>query len=245
MGHPSLTMIKIQEKLRLFLATDFLTRLRRLLIFYSALFLVLWLAIFLLFPKIFPFFMHSYYHLVAGKPLVFISIEEALFVAIKASFYLALILLLPIFLIKLWGLISPELYEYERRFLRRLIALSFLLSVLGFLFGYYFLFPALVKVFLYFGENFENNLRIGAFLFFMLKTILFSVLIFQIPIIFALLVKEGWITEDLYRKRKLYLLSIFFGLSFIIAPSDFFSQLLLTLFFFLFFKLSFLIAKVL
>jgi Sec-independent protein secretion pathway component TatC len=189
--------------------------------------------------------MHSYYRLVAGKPLVFISIEEALFVAIKASFYLTLILLLPIFLIKLWGLISPELYEYERRFLRRLIALSFLLSVLGFLFGYYFLFPALVKVFLYFGKNFENNLRIGAFLFFMLKIILFSVLIFQIPIIFALLVKEGWITEDLYRKRKLYFLSLFFGISFIIAPSDFFSQLLLTLFFFLFFKLSFLIAKVL
>jgi Sec-independent protein secretion pathway component TatC len=71
------------------------------------------------------------------------------------------------------------------------------------------------------------------------------VIIFQIPIIFALLVKEGWITEDLYRKRKLYLLSVFFGLSLIIAPSDFFSQLLLTLFFFLFFKLSFLIAKVL
>ncbi len=236
-------MIKIQEKLRLFFATDFLTRLRRLLILYSVFFLIIWFVIFLLFPKIFPFLLHSYYHLVGGKPLVFISIEEALFVAIKASFYLALTLLLPIFLIKLWGLISPELYEYERKFLRRLITLSIFLSTLGFLFGYYFFFPTLVKVFLYFGENFENNLRIGGFLFFMLRVLLFSVLIFQIPIIFALLVKEGWVTEDLYRKRKLYLLSIFFGLSFILAPSDFFSQLLLTLFFFLFFKLSFLIAK--
>jgi len=236
-------MIKIQEKLRLFFATDFLTKLRRLLILYSALFLILWFVIFLLFPKIFPLLLHSYYHLVGGKSLVFISIEEALFVAIRASFYLALTLLLPIFLIKLWGLISPELYEYERRFLQKLILLSFLLSILGFLFGYYFLFPTLVKIFLYFGENFENSLRIGAFLFSMLRVLLFSVLVFQIPIVFALLIKEGWITEDLYHKRKLYLLSIFFGLSFIIAPSDFFSQLLLTLFFFLFFKLSFLIAK--
>jgi len=236
-------MINIHEKLRLFFATDFLSRLRRLLMSYSFLFLIFWSITFLLFPKIFPLLLHSYYHLVGGEPLVFISIEEALFVAIKASFYLALIPLLPFMLIKLWTLISPELYEYERRFLRRLLILSLILSLLGFLFGYYFLFPTLVKIFLYFGQNFEKNLRIGAFLFFFLKLILFSVLIFQIPIVFALLIKEGWITEEVLRKRKWYIFSIFFGLSFIITPADFFSQLLLTLFFFLFFKISFLIAK--
>ncbi len=238
-------MIKVHEKLRILWGTDFLSRLRKLLIVYGIFFFFLWFLIFLFFPKIFPILFYSYYSLVGRKPLVFISLEEALLVAIRASFYLTLMLILPFFLLKLWGLISEELYEYERRFLKRLFLLSLFLSLIGFIFGYFFLFPTIAKIFLFFGKNFTNTLTINGVLFFFLKVLLFSILAFQIPLILALLVKERLITEEILRQRRIYLLGIFFSLSFLISPGDFFSQILLTLIFYLFLRLSLLLSKLL
>lgn len=222
-----------------------LARLRREIIFYALFLLIGWIAIFFLFPKIFPYLLFPYFHLLKERSLVFISLEEALFVVLRASFYIALALTLPLLIIRLFKALSSELYAYERRVLKRLVYLSITLALTGILVGYFLFTPFFLKVFLYFGKNFENNLRIAAFLFFLLKVILFSVVSFQIPLLFALLIKEDIITDELYRKRRLYFWGGFYMLSLLFSPADFLGQLLLTLFFYLFFKLSFLIARIL
>ncbi|MFN3921613.1 MAG: twin-arginine translocase subunit TatC [Caldimicrobium sp.] len=228
-----------------FFDIEILSRIRRELIFYLLFLFGSWMLIFFLFPRLFPYLLFPYFKLLSEKSLVFISLEEALFVVLRASFYIALALTLPLLIIRLYKAISSELYFYERKFLLRLILLSFSLGILGIFVGYFLFTPFFLKIFLYFGQNFLNNLRISAFLFFTLKIILFSVLIFQLPIFFALLIKEEIITKELYKKRRLYFLGVFYLLSLLFSPQDFFGQLLLTLFFFLFFKLSFLIAKLL
>lgn len=195
-----------------------------------------------LFPKLFPYLLYPYFHLLKEKSLVFISLEEALFVVLRASFYIALALTFPFLALRVFKVISQELYEYERRLLKRLFVLSFLLTLLGIMVGYFLLTPFFLKIFLYFGKNFENNLRLSSFLFFLLKVLLFSVIIFQIPLIFALFVREEILTEDLYRRRRLYFWGGFYFLSLLFSPGDFFGQVLLTLFFYLFFKLSFILA---
>ncbi len=220
-----------------------LSKLRKELIVYLVFLFTSWLCVFLLFPKIFPYLLFPYFHLLKEKGLVFISLEEALFVVLRASFYIALALTLPFLIIRVFRAISEELYEYERRLFKKLLILSVVLSALGVIFGYFFLTPLFLKFFLYFGKNFENNLRLSAFLFFLLKVVLFSTIIFQIPLLFALLIREDLITEELYRKRKLYFLVSFYMLSLLFSPADFFGQILLTLFFYLFFKLSFLLAR--
>ncbi|MFN3504976.1 MAG: twin-arginine translocase subunit TatC [Caldimicrobium sp.] len=224
---------------------NLLGRLRRELIIYLILLFSLWLSIFFLFPKIFPFLLYPYFGLLSEKSLVFISLEEALFVVLRASFYIALALTLPFLIFRVYKAISSELYYYESKFLLRLLILSLLFAGLGILFGYFILTPFFLKVFLYFGQNFVNNLRVSAFMFFALKIVLFSVIIFQFPIFFALLIKEEIITQELYKQRRIYFLGTFYLLSLIFSPQDFLGQVLLTFFFFIIFKLSFLIAKLL
>ncbi|MFN4196800.1 MAG: twin-arginine translocase subunit TatC [Caldimicrobium sp.] len=224
---------------------NLLTRLRRELIFYILLLFSFWILLFLLFPKIFPYLLYPYFGLLSEKSLVFISLEEALFVVLRASFYIALALTLPLLIFRVYIAISSELYYYESRFLLKLLIISLVFAVLGIIFGYFILTPYFLKVFLYFGQNFVNNLRISAFMFFALKITLFSVIIFQLPIFLALLVREEIITQELYKGKRLYFLGSFYLLSFIFSPQDFLGQLLLTLFFFIIFKLSFFIAKLL
>ncbi|MGC9108719.1 MAG: twin-arginine translocase subunit TatC [Caldimicrobium sp.] len=226
-----------------FFEYEILTKIRKELIKYLIFLFASWFTIFFLFPKIFPYLLFPYFHLLHEKSLVFISLEEALFVVLRASFYLALSLTLPILIIRLFRAISGELYEYEKNLLKKIFFISIFLAILGIIFGYFFLTPFFLKIFLYFGKNFENNLRLSAFLFFFLKVILFSIIIFQIPLIFALFIKENIITEDLYKRKKLYFLGGFYFLSLLFSPTDFFSQILLTLTFYLFFKISFLIAR--
>ncbi|MEZ0344588.1 MAG: twin-arginine translocase subunit TatC [Caldimicrobium sp.] len=220
-----------------------LSKLRKELIIYLLFLFISWLCVFFLFPKIFPYLLFPYFHLLREKSLVFISLEEALFVVLRASFYIALALTLPFLIIRIFRVLSEELYEYERRLFKKLLFLSVSLAGLGIIFGYFLLTPFFLKIFLYFGKNFENNLRLSAFLFFLLKVVLFSSLIFQMPLLFALLIREEIITEDLYRRKKIYFWAGFYMLSFLFSPADFFGQILLTLFFYLFFKLSFLLAR--
>jgi len=220
-----------------------LSEIRKRLIIYLIIFFSTWLAVFLLFPRLFPYLLFPYFHLLKEKGLVFISLEEALMVVVRASFYIALAFTFPFLVIQLFRALSRELYEYERRILKKLIFLSFFLSLFGILVGYFFLTPLFLKLFLYFGKNFESNLRLSSFLFFMLKVVLYSIIVFQLPILFALLIREEILTEELYRRRRLYFWGGFYLLSALFLPSDFLGQLLLTLFFYLFFRLAFIIAK--
>ncbi|MCS7200352.1 MAG: twin-arginine translocase subunit TatC [Caldimicrobium sp.] len=222
-----------------------LTKLRRELILYLLTLLIFWIITFLVFPKIFPYLLYPYFGLIQGKSLVFISIEEALMVVLRASFYIAVALTLPLLIVRLWKALAPELQEYEKNFIRKLLFLAIFLGLLGIITGYFLFTPLFLKFFLYFGSNFESNLRVYAFLFFLLKVVLFSVLVFQLPLLFALLIREEILTKELYERKRFYFLSFFYLLSLLFAPTDFISQILLTLFFFLFFKLSFVLARIL
>lgn len=226
-----------------FLDLGILARLRRELIFYLLFLFLAWVIVFFSFPKVFPYLLYPYFGLISGKSLVFISIEEALLVVLRASFYIALALTIPLLVFRLWKALSSEFEEPDKKIIRRLIFFSLLLGLAGLFTGYFLFTPLFLKIFLFFGENFESNLRIYAFLFFLLKVVLFSMVIFQLPLLFALLIKEEIITDKLYKRRKLYFWGGFYLLSVLFSPTDFFVQLLLTLFFFLFFKLSFIIAK--
>ena len=227
------------------LAFDILVKIRKEIISYILIFLVCWIIIFFSFPKISPYLLSPYFDILGNRPLVFTSLEEAFFTILKASFYLSFGLTLPVLLIQLWKAISGEFYESEKIFLKKLIFISILFILLGILAGYFFIIPLILKVFLYFGRSFICDLKISLFLLFILKTILFSILFFQIPLFFALLIREGIITDKLYKKKRLYFFALFYIIAIIFSPTDFIIQILLTLIFFLFFKSAFIIAKIL
>ena len=224
---------------------EILSKIRKSILIYVIIFFVTWVLSFFLFPKIYPFLVSPYYYILKGEALIFTSLEEALMVVLRTTFYLSLILTLPFLIVKLWHSISSEFYEKEKIFLKKFTALVILFAIIGLLLGYFIFVPFFLKLFLYFGKDFTPNIKIGNFLIFLMKTLFFSVIVLEMPLVLSILIKQGILTEKFYKKKRLYFLGFFYGIAFLLVPMDFFTQILLTFFFFCFFKLSFLIAKIL
>jgi len=180
-------------------AVDILEKIRKEIIIYAILFLFCWAIIFVFFPYMFPYLVHPYFNILKGKPLVFTSMEEALFVVLRATFYITLALTMPLLVLRLGKAVSEEFYDYEKKLAKKIFFLSLIFGTSGVLIGYFLIVPLILKIFLFFGRDFIANLRISSFLLFILKVVLFCVLIFQTPLILAILVKEEIITEKFYK----------------------------------------------
>ncbi|WP_297058157.1 twin-arginine translocase subunit TatC [Thermosulfurimonas sp.] len=219
---------------------------KRLLVTISVLFF-LWCLLFVLFPHLTPFLLWPYRRAMGqGKiPLVFTTLPEGIMAALKATFFLALILTLPLAIYQGWSYISPGLYPQEKRVGKRLLILSFFLMLFGLALGYFVWLPVLLHFFLSFGyAHFEANLRVQNYLAFLGKTLLVSTLVAEIPLGVALLVKVKVLSRGLFSRKKWYFLGGIYLLALFLVPGDFLSQILLFLSFYVLLELGFVLAKI-
>lgn len=225
-----------------FLEPEFLKRVRAYLIKYLLVFSVFWVIFLIWSPKILSFLISPYLKFFKSSSLIFTGIEEVFWILLKLSFYLTLILTLPFLVIPMARFLLQCLGE-DIKFFKKFSFLFILSLITGFLVGYFLIIPFFLKVLLFFGQKFEPFLKVDLFVLFLLKVLLFSVLIFQFPLGIVGLIKINLLKEELYHRKKIYFWGFFYGLALLFAPTDFFLQILLTLTFYLFFKLSFWLAK--
>ncbi len=205
---------------------------------------VFWVVLFYYFPKLVPLFLRPYAEAVGGNRLVFTTLPEAVMVALKATFFLALIATFPVILYQAWAYIAPALYPNERQFLKKLLFIAPILFFSGIVFSYLFFLPAVLKFFLSFGlKYFDPNLKVAYYFSFVGKFLLVSGLLCLLPLGVAFLHKAELVKRS--AKTRLYLLGGLFLFSAFLCPGDFFSQLLVFLFLFLLFELGGMIAKLL
>ncbi len=219
---------------------------KRLLVCLAALF-TCWCLLFYFFPRLTPFFLWPYSRAMGEErlKLVFTTLPEAIMAALKATFFLALTLTLPLLVYQAWGYISPGLFPEERRFGKRILILSFFLVALGVALGYFVWLPVLLKFFLSFGyAHFEAHLRLQNYLSFLGKTLLISALAAEIPLGVALLVRVRVLSRKLLQRKKWYFMGGLYLLALFLVPGDFLSQILLFLSFYLLLELGFLLAKI-
>ncbi|MCS7279468.1 MAG: twin-arginine translocase subunit TatC [Thermodesulfobacteriaceae bacterium] len=225
-----------------FLEPEFLKRFRSYLIKYLLVFSIFWVIFLVWSPQIFPFLISPYLKLFKSNSLIFTGIEEVFLVLLKLSFYFTLMLTLPFLVIPIARFLLQHLGEGVK-FFKKFSFLFILSLMIGFLVGYFLIIPIFLKVLLFFGQRFEPFLKIDLFVLFLLKVLLFSVLIFQFPLALLGLIKINLLKEEFYQRKKIYFWGFFYGLALLFSPTDFFLQILLTLTFYLFFKLSFWLAK--
>ncbi|QJA06883.1 twin-arginine translocase subunit TatC [Thermosulfurimonas marina] len=223
-----------------------LAELRRRLLVSLAFLFGLWVLLFSFFPRLTPVFLWPYRRALGdfSARMVFTTLPEAIMAALKATFFLALALMLPLLLYQGWAYISPGLFPEERRLGRRLLVISFFLMLAGGLAGYFVFLPALLHFFLSFGyAHFEANLRLQNYLSFMAKTLLVSVLLSEIPLLVALLTRVKIISRRVLSRRRWHLLGGLYLVALFLTPGDFLSQILLLLTLYLFLELGFLLAR--
>lgn len=93
--------------------------------------------------------------LLAGLPpkLIYTGPLELLGAWLRVAVVVTLVIGIPWIFYQLWLFIAPGLYEHEKRFVRFLIPLSVTLSILGLLFLYFVMLPAMLAFLITFGSS--------------------------------------------------------------------------------------------
>ena len=128
----------------------------------------------------------------------FKNFTEAFFLKLKLSFYIGLILTLPLTAMQLWGFISPGLKPAERRPLRIVVPISTLLFLLGAVISW-MITPVTIQWFVEYVGEFPGVevIQEPAFLiFFILKMMLAFGIGFQLPLVVFFLAKLGIVTPE-------------------------------------------------
>ncbi|MFO7311768.1 MAG: twin-arginine translocase subunit TatC [Bacillota bacterium] len=164
------------------------------------------------------------------RSFVFVAPAEAFTSYLKMALLIGAALASPVIVLEAWRFLLPALFPHEKRLLGRYLPASFGLFVLGVTFGYLAVYPVALRFFLGFGsETVQPVIAVGRFLsFFVSVTVPFGV-VFQLPIVLAILVRLEMVTvTGLVRLRKMaYFLAFVVGA--ILTPPDAVSQVMMAL----------------
>ncbi|MBF0313129.1 MAG: twin-arginine translocase subunit TatC [Oligoflexia bacterium] len=183
-----------------------------------------------------------------SKPIgtmVFTRPAEAFFVRIKLSFYLGLILSIPLIFYQLWGFVSPALKVSERRHVRWLLPLASLLFFAGMLFAYFVVLPVGMNFLLsYQSDGLKALISVNSYISFVGMLLLSFGVVAEMPLIIIFLAMVGIVDDQvLVKKRGVVVVGIFLLAAILTPGPDIFSQLLMAIPMLILFELSIMVTR--
>jgi len=160
----------------------------------------------------------------------FIKPLEAFMTRVKLALLLGLMAGLPFIAFRIWGFVVPGLLHHERRLLLPLVIWSTLLFFLGVAFATAALTPTMMRILMSFGtEHIEQTIAVGYLFDFVLKMALACGLLFQLPLVIALLSHVGLVTPGFLLAKWRHAIVIILIVAAVVTPGDGPSQLVLAL----------------
>ncbi len=127
---------------------------------------------------------------------------------------------------ELWGFVSAGLYKSERRYVTTFAPISFLLFVLGCVFGYFLLIPfalyAMVTMMPL--DKIEPVFGLSEYLGFVMTLTIILGLVFQLPLVMVFLTKIGLVSPDRYRSWRKHAILANVVLAAVLSPPDLLSM---------------------
>ncbi len=150
--------------------------------------------------------------------------------ALLMSFVGGFILAFPFVFHQLWGFVKPGLKQNEKSAVRGITFFVTILFFIGVVFGYLVVAPLCIQFFGYFSlsEEFENIWMIGSFMSLIISSVIFTGLLFLLPVIVFILSKIGIVTPSFLRKYRKHSIVGVLILSALITPPDFISQVIVS-----------------
>ena len=178
-------------------------------------------------------------------PLHVFSPMEAIFVTFKASIYAGVVISSPVIIYEIWAFVSPGLTKKERKMIISALIPTILLFLAGASFAYFIMLPLTLKFF------FRFSYRMATPLFGMDQTLsfVFSMLfifgvVFQFPLVIAVLARLGVVTHEFLASKRKYALLVIFVVAGIITPDPtVVSQTLVGVPLYVLFEISIWVAK--
>lgn len=156
------------------------------------------------------------------------QVGGAFFVALKVSFFAAILGALPIILAQLWMFVAPGLYANEKKMLIPFIVGGTGMFFVGVLFAYYIVTPFGFDFLITFGSfKFTPLINIEDYVGFFTKIMFGFGLAFELPIFAYFLALLGMVDDRQMREFFKYAIVIIFIVAALLTPPDVLTQLLM------------------
>ncbi|MCW8895871.1 twin-arginine translocase subunit TatC [Sulfurimonas sp.] len=156
------------------------------------------------------------------------QVGGAFFVALKVSFFAAIIGALPIILAQIWMFIAPALYANEKKMIIPFILGGTTMFGVGVLFAYYIVTPFGFDFLITFGSfKFTPLINIEDYVGFFTKIMFGFGIAFELPIFAYFLALLGMIDDRMMRDFFKYAVIIIFIVAALLTPPDVLTQLLM------------------
>ncbi|MBU0720692.1 twin-arginine translocase subunit TatC [bacterium] len=156
------------------------------------------------------------------------QVGGAFFVALKVSFFAAIIGALPIILAQIWMFIAPGLYANEKKMIIPFIVGGTTMFLVGVLFAYYVVTPFGFDFLITFGSfKFTPLINIEDYVGFFTKIMFGFGIAFELPIFAYFLALLGMIDDRQMREFFKYAIVIIFVVAAFLTPPDVLTQLLM------------------
>ncbi|MFA5454809.1 MAG: twin-arginine translocase subunit TatC [Sulfurimonas sp.] len=172
------------------------------------------------------------------------QVGGAFFVALKVSFFAAILASLPIILAQIWAFVAPALYANEKKMVIPFILGGTIMFGVGVLFAYYFVTPFGFAFLIEFGSfTFTPLINIEEYVGFFTKILFGFGIAFELPVFAYTLALLGMINDrnmiDFFR----YAIVIIFIVAAVLTPPDVLTQLLMAIPLIFLYAISILIVR--
>lgn len=208
-------------------------------------FIAVLVCFFLVFCVSFIFAGNLYQFLTAHfeQKLTVLGPNDILWIYVNLASITAFTVTLPFTVFQVWQFVKPALREGEAGAILAYIPASFVCFVLGLVFGFYFISPAILQVLLQLGDGlFETQLTAQNYLTFLLHTTVPIAVLFELPVIVAFLTSIGILTPRFLNHYRRYAYFILLVLAVVLTPADFISDLAMTVPLILLYEVSVLLS---
>ncbi len=179
------------------------------------------------------------------QKLHYTTLIEPFWSHLKIALIAGIMVVFPFIMYQLWKFISPGLLQKERKYVAYFVFFSTLFFGIGVLFCYFLLLPFAVPFLMtYKTENLIAIIRIGDYIDFVLKFLLASGIVFELPLIIVLLSRMGIVNPDTLAKYRKFAVLGAFIIGAILTPTpDVFNQTILSVPIYLLYEIGILAAR--
>ena len=142
--------------------------------------------------------------------------------------------------------ISPALYEHERRYSLRVVAVVYVLFVIGVLMSYFVIFPISFRFLGTYqvAERIHNTITLDSYISTFTTLTLLMGVVFQLPVIAFILGKMGVVTAEMLKQYRKHAFLIIMFVAAVITPPDLMTLLLVSVPLYLLYEVSIRVIKI-
>lgn len=176
---------------------------------------------------------------------VFLKPTGMLMLRMEIAIITGIIAASPVILYQLWQFVAPGLYPKERKFIGPVILITIFCFFLGVGFGYAVLIPIVLPFLFSLGvPSIQPMININDYAQFVLRLILLTGLVFELPMVSFLLTRLGLISPSFLRRVRKYSILLIFIFAAIVTPPDPVSQIVLALPLLLLYEVSIWVSQI-